>query len=181
MLTLEERNILILDHMHLVEITGRKYAKKHDRHPDECVAEAYFQLVLFFEQKYLLWKSAENPIGFMRLSIARRISDYFRRQNNTSESIGNDVAQSNSELKLIDWLQDYFPDYENIFNRMRDGFTLDELEMLTREYYTKIKHIKHKRQQLVRLMKQDSIKNLLQLDKDVPTPPCIENFKEGSS
>lgn len=139
---------LILSNLDLAASIGRKYARNWGKYEPECIAEANFQLVVFFHEKLTLYnESAENKEAYLRSSIRRGIHRYFQ-SNARSEILKARLEKFGlSDLEMIDWLEQFFPDCPDIFQRLREGVDLDDLEGLQRSYRKKLKAISRKRNQ----------------------------------
>lgn len=121
---------LILSTMELAERVGRRYAKSWKRHPDECVAEAYYQLVeLFTNYKHLYDHENGGPKAVV-MFVRRGIKDYFREHRVRPLGIDYDKATLTTDEEMLDYLSDVMrndDDAHSVFRFIRDGVDIHDI------------------------------------------------------
>lgn len=133
-------NELIIQYMPLAKRIGIKYATRHSRMIDEAVAEAYFQLVILFREKFPIYLQADNKDLLVGVCVKRELIRYFELRGSRENRELTDKINLNTDEEMIDWLSGLFGCDDaafRVFHLLRDGMTLDKIE-LTDPLLTKI-------------------------------------------
>lgn len=120
--------------MPLAERVGKAFARRWGKHPDECVAEAYYQLVELFENYPHLYANGGDRAIVM--FVRRGIRTYFKGWNGrdaTESPVGYDQAGLSSDIGMMNYLFDIFP-HENdafqVFEWLKNGVNLMDVEIV---------------------------------------------------
>jgi hypothetical protein len=139
---------LILQNLELAERVGRKYASRHKKHIDECVAEAYFQLCMFF-QDTKLWDASKVPERTLACFIKRNIKDYFRDMNkagwlglsldlettidDSPTTLAATIIDPQLDSEMLEYLSEVMAD-DNLafeaFNYLKLGISLGDVSLM---------------------------------------------------
>lgn len=154
---------LIVGMMPIASIIGGKYAKKNGKYPPEAVAEAYYQLTKIVKTKYPLLEKLETDddrTRYLVRSISRGVNKYFR-YNGGKERLDNNLRPANySEEEMIDWLEQWFPVDTWIYEKLRDGLSFEDIELINKEMARtkKIKYVVKKyHERIKRLLKIETL------------------------
>jgi hypothetical protein len=123
---------LILENTDFARNVAYKFAIKYNKHVDECVAESWFQLVMFFKDYQDLYDRVVAEGREYKLTLGlflkRKLLDYF-----------------NLDEEMVDWLSGVLNNDEQVWKVMqylREGMDFEAVELLDRKLYRAIKIIR---------------------------------------
>jgi hypothetical protein len=141
---------LILENTDFARNVAYKFAIKYNKHVDECVAESWFQLVMFFKDYQDLYDRVVAEGREYKLTLGlflkRKLLDYFKvRQPQYVEQDKLEVSQNNLDEEMVDWLSGVLNNDEQVWKVMqylREGMDFEAVELLDRKLYRAIKIIR---------------------------------------
>lgn len=116
----------------MVKRIGLKYASRNSRHPDEAVAEAYFQLTILLSEDRKLYDLSDNKDRLVGTYVKRAIMKYFERTQSRTMTLLTDKIIRNTDEEMIDWLSGLLPDEDafEVFQLLRGGVSLLEVDLV---------------------------------------------------
>lgn len=158
-LSIERR---IRKYIPLAEQSGKRFAFKHERYEPECQAEARFILTILVMEEPELFDKAEDEEIFLKIVIARRLRNYFRKKCSGEvvgvhpkhgSMVGEFKADPTNEITIVDEMESLFPGQTDLLALWRKGFDLQEMEFLSPRYKRVIKDMVQVKKMLERSRK----------------------------
>jgi hypothetical protein len=119
--------------MSLAARVGRAFARRWAKHPDECVAEAYYQLVeLFTNYKHLHDHGGDKAIVMF---VGRGIRTYFKGWNGKDQMapLSGELYKPTNDISMMNYLYDIFPNEHDaflVFDWLKNGVDLNDVEIV---------------------------------------------------
>lgn len=113
---------LIEKYRSLAKRIALSYASRHRGryHPDECVAEAWFQLCILLYEKRHLYEAANEKPRMVGVFVKRRLIDYFERFGTKKKKFSARIEELeiavNFDNEMMEYLEQVMPDDLLIFS-----------------------------------------------------------------